>query len=265
MLLVIIGLLWVALLVPMALRRLRDTGTEKSIQSFHVEHEVLKRQGYTVPPAHRLDEHEPEYLPDERGRSRLTVVHADDTYRSLESRASWDEWNRDYDYDDGYDPRQPARPAMANRYAAAYATVPRDVDAPRYEAPLTRRRSAREQRHMIFTRLVLAGVVATALAVVVGYSLLVDLAVITWVALAAYVALALFAVSQGYLDESALGIRRRRHEPLATIEPLHAPRARVYGALDDDVDADEADPYGYEADEGPTVWRRASRDRYALG
>ena len=49
-----------ALLAPTVVRRFRDNGTERSIESFHAEHEVLSRQGYTVPPAHRLDE------PDER-------------------------------------------------------------------------------------------------------------------------------------------------------------------------------------------------------
>ena len=102
MLLVILALFWVALLAPMVIRRLRDGGAERSIQSFHAEHEVLSRQEYVVSPAHRLDQpDEPEM--DHRDvprRSRLTVVHADDTYRSLESRSSWDEWSRDYDYDD---------------------------------------------------------------------------------------------------------------------------------------------------------------------
>jgi hypothetical protein len=258
-LLVIIGLLWVALLAPMAIRRLRDSGTEKSIESFHVEHEVLKRQGYTVPPAHRLDEREPEYVPSADRRARLTVVHADDTYQSLESRSSWDEWSEDYDYDD--EPRTSrARLQTGNRYAAAYASVPSDVEV--YDAPLTRRRSARAQRRMIFTRLVLATVVTTALAVVVGYSFLVDLAIVTWVALAGFVALALFAVSQGYLDQSSLGLGRTRVAPLATIEPLRVPR-RGYEA---DQEFDYADAVaGYEADEEPVVWQRASRDRYALG
>lgn len=270
MLLVIIGLLWVALLAPVAIRRLRDTGTEKSIESFHVEHEVLKRQGYTVPPAHRLDEYEYEpeddYAPGADRRARLTVVHADDTYQSLESRATWDEWSRDYDYDDGHARREPARPV--NRYAAAYAAVPREVDTyADYEVPLTRRRSARAQRRMIFTRLTLAAVVMTALAVVVGFSFFVDLAIVTWVALAAYVALALFAVSQGYLEESSLGIRRRSG-PLATIEPLRARSPRGYGAREAEYEYDDDEGvalYGYDVDEEPVVWHRASSDRYRVG
>src|SRR5271163_2389165 len=102
MLLIILALFWVALLAPMAIRRLRDGGGERSIQAFHAEHEVLSRQEYAVNPAHRLDQPDAvESSPQDPGRrSRLTVVHADDTYRSLESRSSWDEWSEDYEYDD---------------------------------------------------------------------------------------------------------------------------------------------------------------------
>ncbi len=56
MLLIVLALIWVALLAPVVIRRLREGGAEKSIQSFHAEHEVLSRQDYTVIPAHRLDE-----------------------------------------------------------------------------------------------------------------------------------------------------------------------------------------------------------------
>src|SRR5580692_9987763 len=102
MLLIVLALFWLALLTPMIVRRFRDGGPERSIQSFHAEHEVLSRQEYAVNPAHRLDR------PDEAEsslhgagrRSRLTVVHADDTYGSLESRSSWDEWSADYEYDE---------------------------------------------------------------------------------------------------------------------------------------------------------------------
>ena len=246
--LVVIALIWVALLAPMAVRRLRDNGTERSIESFHAEHEVLSRQGYTVSPAHRLSE------PDEAPRSsvgarpRLTVVHDDDTYRSLESRGSWEEWSEGYDYD------RKERPPV-NRYAAAYASVPRAVDDyDRHEAPL-RRRTARAQRQMIFTRTALSAVVMTTLALVVGSSILVDLAIVTWVALAGYVALALYAVSQGYLHESSLGIKFARSRPLATVEPLYG---EYEGGYEEDVESEFYEP----APDGQ--WRRDS-SRYALG
>ena len=145
MLLIILALFWAALLAPVIIRRLRDGGPERSIQSFHAEHEVLSRQEYVVNPAHRLeqpDEAEPEIREPGR-RSRLTVVHADDTYRSLESRSSWDEWSRDYDYDD-HEPSN-ARESM-NRYAAAYSSVPNGTSVrASYDTPI-RRRSMKSRR-----------------------------------------------------------------------------------------------------------------------
>ncbi|MGH9020248.1 MAG: hypothetical protein ACRDV0_04440 [Acidimicrobiales bacterium] len=245
MLLIVIALLWAALLAPMAIRRLRDRGTERSIESFHTEHEVLSRQGYAVAPAYRLNEPEEPAV-----RSRLTVVHADDTYRSLETKSSWDEWSEDYDYE-----RAEPRVEPVNRYASAYASVPRE--AVYDEAPARARRSMRAQRRMVFTRLVLCVAAATALAFLVSNPLLVDLAIVTWVALAGYVALALYAVSQGYLDESSLGLRRTRTRTLATVEPLHRPgRAPAVDVVDDDPYADE--------ESTPGEWRRSS-SRYALG
>ena len=245
MLLIVIALLWVALLAPMALRRLRDRGTERSIESFHTEHEVLSRQGYAVAPAHRLSEPEPAPA----RASRLTVVHADDTYRSLESRSSWDEWSEDYDYD-----RYEGPAAPVNRYAHAYASVPRSEEYERRPVPAPRaRRSARAQRRLIFTSLGAAVVVMTGAAFALSSSIVVDVAIVAWVALAGYVSLALYAVSQGYLDESSLGLKRRSR-PLATVEPLYRDTEAAYGEADEYDDDESAD----------ATWRRGS-SRYALG
>jgi hypothetical protein len=220
MLLIILALFWVALLAPTVVRRFRENGTERSIESFHAEHQVLSRQEYTVPPAHRLDQ--PDELPSSGGpdsprRPRLTVVHADDTYRSLESRNSWDEWSEDYDYDDGPGTRQ----APANRYAAAYSSAPHTPTA-RYEyEPPIRRRSMRSQRRMMFSRLVLAAVVMTAMAFISGFSPVMDLALVLWVGVVAFVALALYSVSQGYLHESSLPLHLPQRRSLATVQPLY--------------------------------------------
>src|ERR1700685_1972689 len=168
MLLIILALFWVALLAPVAIRRLREGGAERSIQSFHAEHEVLSRQEYTVNPAHRLDQPDAAETAQQGSgrRSRLTVVHADDTYRSLESRSSWDEWSRDYDYDD-----EPEERESTNRYAAAYSSVPNETTVRReYDAPM-RQRSMKSRRQMMFVRLVLISAVLTILAFTMGYSL----------------------------------------------------------------------------------------------
>jgi hypothetical protein len=257
MLLIILALFWVALLAPIVVRRLRDSGTEKSIQSFHAEHEVLSRQDYTVTPAHRLDQ------PDEvvagpaisERRPRLAVVHADDTFGSLESRTTWDEWSEDYEYDDSAQ-----RSAPSNRYARAYSSRPSEPVVTRtYDAPI-RRRSMRSQRRTVFSSLVLAALIVTSLAFVTGYSLLVDLAALTWLGVVAFIALAFYAVSQGYLNDSSLPLRLPKRRELATIEPLHGERYDRYSHRYDEEFTSEF----YEPD-AEEQWQRETQRRQALG
>lgn len=253
MLLIILAIFWVVLLAPVAIRRLRDGGPERSIESFHAEHEVLSRQEYSVSPAHRLDrpdEAEPQVAEEVR-RPRLTVVHADDTYRSLETRSTWDEWSDDYDFDD----ETQGRAQSMNRYAQAYSSVPDETTVTRnYEAPI-RRRSMKSRRQMMFVRLVLCAAVLTIGAFVSGYSLVTDVAVASWVCVVSFVALALYAVSQGYLEESSLGVRIPQPRQLATIQPLYndsAPRST------NEFDAE----YDEDYDDG---WQREPLQRRALG
>jgi hypothetical protein len=251
-LLIILALFWVALLAPVAIRRLRDGSPERSIDSFHAEHEVLSRQEYTVPPAHRLDRpDEVDASPaGELRRPRLTVVHADDTYRSLETRGSWDEWSDDYDFDDA-ERREPSK----NRYAAAYSSVPNDsIVSERYEAPI-RRRSMKSRRKVMFVRLVLAAAVLSILAFILNYSIVMDLAVVSWVFVVCFVALALYSVSQGYLEESSLGVRLPQPRRLATVQPLYGNETPQF---DDEFVADSEDDF----DDG---WQRQSQPRRALG
>jgi hypothetical protein len=254
MLLIILALFWVAILAPVVVRRFRDSGTERSIDSFHAEHEVLSRQGYVVPPAHRLDQPDHDEARSHGApRPRLTVVHADDTYRTLETRDSWDEWSQAYDYDrDEVETRRSAPVAPANRYASAYSSVPREPEArAQYETP-TRQRSMRARRKVLFMRTALAAIVLTAAYFAVGYSIIEDLAILAWVALVGYVSMALFAVSQGYLHESSLPIHLPRGRQLATIAPLYR------------EPAPEFDSEFYEPD-AEDEWRRESPSRYALG
>jgi hypothetical protein len=258
MLLIILALFWVALLAPVVIRRLRDGGPERSIQSFHAEHEVLSRQEYVVNPAHRLDQPdqvEPE-IRDSGRRSRLTIVHADDTYRSLESRGSWDEWSRDYEYDD--DEPSPARESK-NRYAAAYSSVPNESSVrASYDAPL-RRRSMKSRRQMMFVRLVLVSLVLTILAFTMSYGVIMDLAVASWVCVVSFVALALYAVSQGYLNESSLPLRLPQPRKLASVQRLYDAVAPRY---DDEFESEYDE---YEEDDEDDGWQRQSQPRRALG
>ncbi|HUZ40530.1 MAG TPA: hypothetical protein VMU68_03955 [Acidimicrobiales bacterium] len=246
MLLIILALFWLALLAPVAIRKLRDSGAERSIQSFHAEHEVLSRQEYAVNPAHRLDQpdHSESGPNGSARRSRLTVVHADDTYRSLESRSSWDEWSVDYEYD------EPVERGSRNRYVAAYSSVPDEASVGRgYEQPI-RRRSMKSRRQMMFVRLLLTAVVLTVLAFTVSFGLIMDLAVVSWVCVVSYVALALYAVSQGYLNESSLPLRLPQPRRLASVQ-------RIYDAVspryEDEYESE------YEVDDDDDGWQRQSR------
>lgn len=261
MLLIILALFWVALLAPVVVRRFRDNGTERSIQHFHAEHEVLSRQDYAVAPAHRLDQ------PDQDDRAngaavrrpRLTVVHADDTFGSLESRSSWEEWSEDYAFDDRGDPRERSEgassPAPTNHYAQAYASRPvGPVTATYYEAPLAHT-SMRVQRRRVFFGLLGTAVVLTAAGVVVGTSIVIDLAAIAWFAVVGFVALAFYAVSQGYLDESSLPLRLPQRRALADVAPLYT---FEYESEDDDRrDEDYFDAQPEERWSPPSQGRRA--------
>lgn len=275
MLALIVALFWLAILAPWAVVKFRNSRAEKSIDSFHVEHERLSRQEYAFAPVHRLDDaylyeehsYEPEHEPA-RSRPHLTVVHDTDTYSTLESRTSWDEWERDYDYDH---PRTIAAPQdSAHHRYAAYAS------APSRDATVTRRAPAAEglyvdgplpvsmkvRRTRIFTSLGLSAVVTTGLNALIGLSLLQYLAVLSWIALVLYVAMALFAVSQGYLEVSSLiGGRRSR-----VFRPAYYDDVEL---VDDEAPVVYADEEYYDDspyEEAPTydTWRREPR-RVALG
>jgi hypothetical protein len=257
MLLIVLALFWVALLTPIVIRRFRDGGTEKSILSFHAEHEVLSRQDYTILPAHRLDraDEDEHYAPEPERRPRLTIVHPDDTLRSLESRSSWDEWSENYDYDDAR-----AEAPVANRYARAYASRPSEPELTTSYQPPIRQRSMRAQRRVMFVRSVGAAVVLSMLAYFTGSSILTDVAALAWFAVVLFVALALYAVSQGYLEESSLPLRLPQRRPLATVKPLHTEDDQEYASPYEPTFVSEF--YEPETDE---PWRRESQGRRALG
>lgn len=201
MLLILLALVWLALLTPVVVRKVRDFRADRSIDHFHEEHEVLSRQGYSVVPAHRLEDglDEVRDVAPSR-RTRLTLVHPDDTYRSIESRTTWDEWSDDYDFErDANAPVAVTAGDGANHYARAYAARPSAPVVVGYEPPL-RRRSMRTQRRRLTLSLLGAAVLVTGLAFVAGSSLIDDLAYVAWLLVVSYAALALYAVSQGYLS-----------------------------------------------------------------
>ena len=252
MLLIILALFWVALLAPVVVRRLRDGSTDRSIESFHAEHEVLSRQPHTVEPAHRLDQADAPLLGLNR-RPHLTVVHADDTYGSLETRSSWDEWSEDYDYEDA--PR--AETTRLNHYADAYSSMRRD--ATREYEPRLRHRTMKAQRKMMFTRTVLGAVVLTLLGFVSGFAPLIYLSLVAWLALVGYVGLAFYAVREGYLEAASISPRFASHAPLASVQPLYESTRYEAG---ENYYKEESE--FYEPEES-LPWQRSAPRRRALG
>jgi hypothetical protein len=261
MLLLVLALFWVALLAPVAIRRFRDGGAERSIESFHAEHEVLSRPGYVVAPAHRLDENDEDSYNEApvTRRPHLRVVRSDDTPRTLEARSTWDEWSENYEFDE---PSETVA-ASTNHYAAAYSSRPREPEVmvmERYETPL-RRRTMRQQRRLVFMSLVAAATLMTVIAVASGASLVLDLSALAWFAVVLYVALGLYSVSQGYLNEPSLNLRLPQRRSVRMDEV-------VYDNYDGDsrqyVYYDEEPQFEYDEAEAYEGWQREP-SRRALG
>jgi hypothetical protein len=258
MLLIVLALVWVALLAPIVIRRFRDGGTEKSIVSFHAEHEVLSQQDYLVAPAHRLDradERTPSAPVAER-RPHLRIVQADDTFGTLESRSSWDEWADDYEYDDASRDEAP----VTNRYARAYSSRPSEpLESSHYEPPI-RRRSMKAHRQVMFLRVVAAAFVLTLIAYFTGSSFIEDLTALAWFSVVCFVALALVAVGEGYIsEEELLPVRLPQRRPLAIVAPLYGHEDEEYAPQYEPVFASE-----YYNPDDEEDWQRES-PRRALG
>ena len=166
---------WVVLLTPFAVRRVRETNLDKSILNYRKGLQIMRRQGYSVQPARLLEDETP--MEEVDTRPRLRVVR------------------------DGEVLEAPA----PNRYAA-YSSVPNAlVDTAVAEQPLV---SMRLRRARIFSGLVAGTVLLTAIATISGGSLFVDAALLTGSALVLFVALACVSVALGYLEPASLGVRR---------------------------------------------------------
>ena len=245
MLILGILVLWVVLLSPFAYRWLRDRGGERSIETFHHEHESLRRRGYSVQPARALADEVP-LIDEAPRRPRLRVVRDEDTLPILESEMSWEEWGRYNGIELGEDEVAPTRPTRStNPYAAYAATPPVTMPAPYEDVPL-RRVSMRTRRHRIASGLLSTAVLFSGGNMLLGVSFFQDLAIVAWLGVVGYAAMALTAVALGYLDQSSLGLRRPR---VANVIPIEV--------------ADDAPAAFYEADE-ESQWRREP-SRYALG
>jgi small-conductance mechanosensitive channel len=113
----------------------------------------------------------------------------------------------------------------------------------------------KSRRKMMFVRLVVGATVLTVVAFLSGYALVTDVAVASWVCVVSFIALALYAVSQGYLEESSLGVRIPQTRRLATIQPIYGDDA---SPSSNEFDAE----YDEEYDDG---WQREPLQRRALG
>ena len=184
-------------------------------------------------------------------------MQADDTFRTLESRSSWDEWSEDYEYEDLSQDEAPA----TNRYARAYSSRPSEpLETSRFEPPI-RRRSMKAQRQVMFMRVVAVALLFTLGAYLTGSSLVLDLAALAWFSVVCFVALALFAVGEGYLSEESLPVRLPQRRPLATVAPLYG------GDDDDDEYASSYEPVfvsEFYSPDDEEDWRREP-PRRALG
>ncbi len=249
MLLLVLALLWVAILIPIAVRYLRDGGTERSIESFYAEREMLSRQEHVVAPEQHFERPAPLAHEPERGRRpHLTVVHPDDTVGSLQARGTWDDWSRNYDYEDDVD--RARHHQEKNRYAAAYATVPGDGFRASYDAPYQDRVSMRVRRRRICVTLLVLCMVLTALTFVSKSPMLENVAVVAWDALLGFVVLALVSLGLGYMGTSSA---TEEYEEFPAYEPVVAPALRDF-VYDDFIKvADERE------------WRRETGRQRALG
>jgi hypothetical protein len=241
--------LWVAILIPIAVRYFRDSGTERSIESFYAEREMLSRQDRSFTSEHPSDRPEPptSFELEAPRRPRLTVVHPDDTVGSLQARGTWDDWSRDYDYDDRAEVRR-HRQEM-NRYAAAYTSVPGEGFGAAYDVPYEESGRMRVRRRRVFVTLLVACLAFTALTFVSKSPFVEDAALLVWVALLGFVVLALVSLGLGYMGTA------------------NVPRTSA-----DDFDYEPVIPHSdhdyeleYREIAGEQHWRREAAPRRAFG
>jgi hypothetical protein len=244
MLLLVLALLWVAILIPVAVRYFRDSGTERSIESFHAERDMLSHQEHVQGSEDRNERPlpQPAFERERTGRPHLTIVHPDDTPTTLQARGSWDDWSRDYDYEvAGQSPE-------VNRYAAAYATVSGED----YNSPYSEQVSMRVRRHRIFVSLLVVCLALTGLTYVFGSSSLEDVTLVAWVALFGFIELALVSLGLGYMGATSVNVEPAYSE---TYESVASP----YGFEDEEFDEDDFEAHSERQ------WRRETAPRRAFG
>ena len=174
---IILGIvvMWVVLLTPFAVRRIREANLDKSIVNYRKGLQIMRRQGYSVQPARLLEDEQP--LEISETRPHLRVVRDEDVEAAK----------------------------AANPYAA-YASVPNGLS--NGDGSLRPLVSMRVRRARVFIGLTVVTVLFTIVAALGAGSFFTALAVLAGSALVGFVALAFVSVALGYLEPSSLGLRR---------------------------------------------------------
>jgi hypothetical protein len=224
MLIGILAVIWIAVLSPIIIRRLRDQDTDRSIVNFH---ERMARLGGPNPPlvspAHRLDVSdetpprellESEINPPSRA-PHLRVVPIDATRTDLERDQSWDEWSLSHS-DDPYEHSTQARRSVVqqNPRAAAYSRVPAtNVAAVASSSPYGSRSQRIRRRRTLLT--LIASTVLSSAGVLLVNSIIVDVAaLLAWTALIGFLALMYYALTTGLMSSTSA----RRSPPVRRVE-----------------------------------------------
>jgi hypothetical protein len=244
MLVLILVAVWIAILTPIAIKRLRDRDTDQSIASFHEHMARLGDRGQPiVEPAHRLEPSpqiavaatavaprasaEPQisaYAPPvARPVPHLRVVPEGATQAQLDRDLSWDEWSRQYLDEPLVASREvshvQAVPAAAVatppevRRPSAYANVP---TAARVERAPSAARAQRVRRRKVLFAISGTAIVASLLAIVAGGLFFDAIAVLGWLALIGYLGLMYYAMTVGMIDGAA---KSSRTTPVRLVNP----------------------------------------------
>jgi putative Ca2+/H+ antiporter (TMEM165/GDT1 family) len=115
------------------------------------------------------------------------------------------------------------------------------------------------QRRVVFTRLLAAATLMTLIAFFSGVSIFLDVAALAWFCVVLFVALALYAVSQGYLSDESLKVHLPQRRQVADVEPMYVEPQEQYVYYDDEFESEFYEP------ETSETWQREPERRRALG
>lgn len=260
----VLVLMWIAVLAPALLRKLRSFNSEHSISTFHHSLRLLEPSGpKAIVPAFRLDTGSTTLLAAPRmvplapsspiePRPQLVLLQPDGKggVATMDHRAEYYDDSDDRGYGrSGYDDSDRSADYEAD-YEADYHVEHRSASAGRSGAALRR-------RNILFG--LIASVFITALGGFV-VSTLWMLTMVCFVLLVAYIGLMAYAATRGTIAVGGLGARSR------LAEERHVARAVVpgpgYRAAPEFAYSDEHDPYAEQADWGEAPGERWSDEGF---